>query len=143
MAFETIAKFEGLKLESYQDSVGIWTVGYGNTVNLDTGMPIKKGDKISKETAIKWLNSEISFLQDRIKKLVKVPINQNQLDAITSLVYNIGIGAFSKSTLLRLLNANASKIEVAAQFLRWNKAGGKVLPGLTNRRQSEHNLFLK
>jgi len=62
---------------------------------------------------------------------------------ITSLVYNIGFGAFKRSTLLRLLNAGASKEEVAKQFLRWNKAGGKEIKGLTNRRQAEYNLFIK
>ena len=81
--------------------------------------------------------------KNQIKPLVKVPINDNELDALTSLVYNIGIGAFKKSTLLSLLNQGADRHLVADQFLRWNKAGGKVLPGLVKRRLAEHNLFLK
>jgi len=78
-----------------------------------------------------------------MQKVITVPLTDNQLTAITSLVYNIGFGAFKRSTLLRLLNAGASKEEVAKQFLRWNKAGGKEIKGLTNRRQAEFNLFLK
>ena len=82
----------------------------------------------------------------KIKALVKVPINQNQLDSLTSFVYNVGIGAFRSSTLLRLLNSGAPKSEVAAQFDRWNKGtvrGQKVvLPGLVRRRSEEKALFL-
>jgi lysozyme len=144
MASETlIQQFEGLKLEAYQDSVGIWTIGYGNIRNLDTNQPIKKGDVITLDTANKWLSQEVTALQAKLKKLIKVSVTDNQFNAITSLVYNIGIGAFTKSTLLKLLNAGSPKEEVAKQFLRWNKAGGKEIKGLTNRRQAEYNLFLK
>jgi lysozyme len=78
-----------------------------------------------------------------MRKVITVPLNDNQWSALTSLVYNIGFGAFKRSTLLRLLNAGATKEEVAKQFLRWNKAGGKEIKGLTNRRQAEFNLFIK
>ena len=143
MALDTIQQFEGLKLKAYKDSVGIWTVGFGNIFNLDTGNPIKEGDEISLETAERWLKIEVDNLQAKMRKVITVPLNDNQWTALTSLVYNIGFGAFKRSTLLRLLNAGASKEEVAKQFLRWNKAGGKEVKGLTNRRQAESNLFLK
>lgn len=143
MALNTIQQFEGLKLTAYQDSVGIWTIGFGNIFNLDTGKPIKQGDEISLETAERWLKIEVDNLQAKMRKVITVPLNDNQWTALTSLVYNIGFGAFKRSTLLRLLNAGASKEEVAKQFLRWNKAGGKEVKGLTNRRQAESNLFLK
>ena len=143
MALNTIQQFEGLKLKAYKDSVGIRTIGFGNIFNLDTGNPIKEGDEITQETADRWLKIEVDQLQAKLKKIITVPLTDNQLTAITSLAYNIGFGAFKRSTLLRLLNAGASKEEVAKQFLRWNKAGGKEVKGLTNRRQAESNLFLK
>lgn len=143
MALDTIQQFEGLKLTAYQDSVGIWTIGFGNIFNLDTGNPIKEGDKISLETAERWLKIEVDNLQAKMRKVITVPLNDNQWTALISLVYNIGFGAFKRSTLLRLLNAGASKEEVAKQILRWNKAGGKEIKGLTNRREAESNLFLK
>jgi lysozyme len=143
MAFDTIQQFEGLKLKAYKDSVGIWTVGFGNIFNLDTGNPIKEGDEITLETAERWLKIEVDNLQAKMRKVITVTLTNNQWTALTSLVYNIGFGAFKRSTLLRLLNAGASKEEVAKQFLRWNKAGGKEIKGLTNRRQAEYNLFLK
>ena len=143
MALDTIQQFEGLKLKAYKDSVGIWTVGFGNIFNLDTGNPIKEGDEITLETAERWLKIEVDNLQAKMRKVITVTLTDNQWTALTSLVYNIGFGAFKRSTLLRLLNAGASKEEVAKQFLRWNKAGGKEIKGLTNRRQAEYNLFLK
>ena len=143
MALNTIQQFEGLKLTAYQDSVGIWTIGFGNIFNLDTGKPIKEGDVITQETADRWLKIEVDNLQAKMRKVITVPLNDNQWSALTSLVYNIGFGAFKRSTLLRLLNAGASKDEVAKQFLRWNRAGGKEVKGLTNRRQAEFNLFIK
>lgn len=143
MALDTIQQFEGLKLKAYKDSVGIWTVGFGNIFNLDTGNPIKEGDEISLETAERWLKIEVDNLQAKMRKVITVPLNDNQWTALTSLAYNIGFGAFKRSTLLRLLNAGASKEEVAKQILRWNKAGGKEIKGLTNRRKAEFNLFLK
>lgn len=143
MALNTIQQFEGLKLKAYKDSVGIWTIGFGNIFNLDTGNPIKEGDEITQETADRWLKIEVDQLQAKMRKVITVPLNDNQWTALTSLVYNIGFGAFKRSTLLRLLNAGASKEEVAKQFLRWNRAGGKEIQGLTNRRKAEYNLFLK
>jgi lysozyme len=143
MALNTIQQFEGLKLKAYKDSVGIWTIGFGNIFNLDTGNPIKEGDEITQETADRWLKIEVDQLQDKMRKVITVPLNDNQWTALTSLAYNIGFGAFKRSTLLRLLNAGATKQEVANQILRWNKAGGKEIQGLTNRRKAEYNLYLK
>lgn len=141
-ATKIIAQFEGLRLKSYPDSGGIYTIGYGTTINPETGLPIKKGDVITKEKALAWLRINTAALETQIKKLVKVPINANQLTALTSLAYNIGMGAFSRSTLLRLLNNATEKNLVAAQFIRWNKVKGKEVPGLTNRRKLEAELFL-
>ena len=142
-ALNLIKKFEGLELTSYPDTGGIWTIGYGNTVNKDTGQAIKPGDKIDLETAERWLKMDVAEREKKIKGLIKVPITANQMAAITSLVYNIGNGAFASSTLLRLLNQGADKNLVADQFLRWNKVQGKEVKGLTNRRKLEMELFLK
>lgn len=141
-ATKIIAQFEGLRLRAYQDTGNIWTIGYGTTINPETGLPIKRGDVITKDQALAWLRINIAGLERQIKKLVKVPITANQLTALTSLAYNIGIGAFSRSTLLRLVNNRADKNLIAAQFIRWNKVKGQEVPGLTRRRQLEAELFL-
>jgi lysozyme len=142
-AAKIISQFEGLELEAYKDSANIWTIGYGSTKNPFTGISVKEGDKISKETALDWLNKDIAQRQMALKKLIKVPITVNQLAALTSLAYNIGLGAFQGSTLLRLLNQRAPVQQVADQFLRWNKVNRVELKGLTNRRILERQLFLK
>jgi lysozyme len=149
-AEELIKKFEAddinKYLDAYIDPVGIPTIGYGSTYNYDAKRKVKLGDSITVDKAIEWLRKETKTIAPQIKALVKVPINQNQLDSLTSFVYNVGIGAFKSSTLLRLLNSGAPKSEVAAQFDRWNKGtinGQKViLPGLVRRRSEEKALFL-
>ena len=133
-------------LRAYIDPVGIPTIGYGSIYNYDAKRKVQLGDSITVDKAVEWLRKETTKIVPQIKALVKVPINQNQLDSLTSFVYNVGIGAFRNSTLLRLLNSGAPKSEVAAQFDRWNKGtvnGEKVvLPGLVRRRSEEKALFL-
>ena len=149
-AEELIKRFEAddinKYLRAYLDPVGIPTVGYGSTYNYDAKRKVRLGDSITQEKAVEWLRKETKSIVPKIKALIKVPINQNQLDSLTSFVYNVGIGAFQSSTLLRLLNSGAPKEEVAAQFDRWNKGtvrGEKVvLPGLVRRRKEEKALFL-
>ncbi len=141
-AEKIIAQFEGLRLKAYQDTAGVWTIGYGTTKNLDTGEKIKPGDTITKSKALDWLKKDTAAFKAGVQKLVKVPVNDNQLAALTSLAYNIGLTAFSRSTLLRYLNSGVSKDQVAAQFLRWNRAGGQIVRGLTIRRKLESDLFL-
>ena len=142
-AINLIKQFEGLKLTSYPDTGGIYTIGFGNTINKDTGQAIKQGDKIDLATAERWLKLDVAEREKKIKALIKVPINENMKAALVSLAYNIGNGAFASSTLLRLLNSGADKKLVADQFLRWNKVQGKEVKGLTNRRKLEQELFLK
>jgi lysozyme len=141
-AEELISRFEGLRLKAYQDVGGIWTIGYGSITDPFTGIPVKRGDVITKDTALTWLKKEIETKLAGIKKLIKVPVTENQLTALTSLAYNIGTGAFSRSTLLRLLNSKAPKTDIANEFLKWNKVRGKEVKGLTNRRILEKDLFL-
>jgi GH24 family phage-related lysozyme (muramidase) len=142
-ALNIIKKFEGLELTAYPDSGNIWTIGFGATINKDTGQAIKQGDKIDLATAERWLKIDVAEREKYIKPLIKVPLTENQKSAIISLAYNIGTSAFAKSTLLRLLNQGSDKKLVANEFLKWNKVKGIEVKGLTNRRKLERELFLK
>ena len=142
-AASIIAIFEGKKLKAYKDQAGVWTIGYGSTYNIDENRKVKEGDTIDDATALRWLKTITGNLQADIKKLVTVPVTQNQLDSLTSLAYNIGPSAFKNSTLLNRLNAGKSKVEVSDQFMRWVFVRGVMNQGLINRRSKEIELFLK
>ncbi|WP_165464241.1 lysozyme [Enterobacter cloacae] len=135
-----IKQFEGCKLTAYQDSVGVWTIGYGWTQPVD-GKPIRAGMTIKQETAERLLKTGLVSYESDVSRLVKVGLNQGQFDALVSFTYNLGARSLSTSTLLRKLNAG-DYAGAAEEFLRWNKAGGKVLNGLTRRRGAERALFL-
>ncbi|BAP37796.1 putative lysozyme [Acinetobacter guillouiae] len=135
-----ICGFEGLELKAYDDGVGIWTIGYGTTVI--NGVKVKKGDTCTNEQAKSYMAQDLKKFESAVNTSVKVPLNQNQFDALVSLTYNIGTGAFKDSTLLKKLNAKDYK-GAAAQFDRWNRGGGRVLAGLVKRRKAEMELFLK
>ena len=136
---DLICSFEGLELKAYDDGVGVWTIGYGTTVI--NGVKVKKGDTCTVEQAKKYMASDLKKFEAAVNK-VQVPLNQNQFDALVSLTYNIGTGAFADSTLLKKLNAGDYK-GAAAQFDVWVKAGGKRMQGLVNRRAVERKLFEK
>ncbi|MER1467028.1 lysozyme [Enterobacter hormaechei] len=135
-----IKQFEGCKLTAYQDSVGVWTIGYGWTQHVD-GKPIRAGMTIKQETAERLLKTGLVSYESDVSRLVKVGLTQGQFDALVSFTYNLGAGSLSTSTLLRKLNAG-DYAGAADEFLHWNKAGGKVLNGLTRRREAERALFL-
>ena len=135
-----IKEFEGCKLTAYQDSVGVWTIGYGWTQPVD-GKPIRAGMTIKQETAERLLKTGLVSCENDVSRLVKVGLTQGQFDALVSFTYNLGAQSLSTSTLLRKLNAG-DYAGAADEFLRWNKAGGKVLNGLTRRREAERALFL-
>lgn len=128
--------FEGLQLEAYQDSVGVWTIGYGHT-----GPDVSRGMDITGEQAETLLAADVAWAEAVVNRAVKVPITQGQFDAMVDFVFNMGAANFVRSTLLRMLNAGDHS-EAAEQLLRWNKAGGKVLEGLTRRRVAERAMFL-
>ncbi|MCS4250600.1 lysozyme [Pseudomonas sp. BIGb0164] len=130
-----IKSFEGLRLKSYQDSVSVRTIGYGATRGITSGMTI------TNEQAERMLMNDIGRFEPEIERLVKVPLNQAQWDALMSFTYNLGAANLSSSTLLKLLNAG-DYASAAEQFPRWNKAGGQVLAGLTKRRLAERAMFL-
>lgn len=135
-----IKEFEGCKLTAYRDSVGVWTIGYGWTQPVD-GKPIRAGMTIKHETAERLLKTGLVSYESDVSRLVKVGLTQGQYDALVSFTYNLGARSLSTSTLLRKLNAG-DYAGAADEFLRWNKAGGKVLNGLTRRREAERALFL-
>jgi lysozyme len=136
---DLVKHFEGLFLNAYQDSVDVWTIGWGHTGLTHKDGTVKKGRTITKEEAEKLLEHDMAYFGKRVDKLVTVPLTQDQFDALTSFDYNTG--GLEKSTLRRKLNVGDYK-GAADEFLKWNKAGGKVLRGLTRRRESERNLFL-
>jgi len=137
---KAITEREGNVLTAYQDSVGIWTIGVGHT--SAAGLPkVVKGLKITAAESDEILSRDLKTFEDGVRAAVGVPLIQNEFDALVSLAFNIGVGAFSKSTLVKKLNAG-DRAGAADQFLVWNKAGGKTLKGLTTRRQSERKQFL-
>ena len=142
---DLIKEFEGFRSAPYKDAVGIPTIGYGNTYYLD-GRKVSMSDKpLSKQEAhdLKLAITNRDFVP-KVRKLLensKVPVTQEMFDALVSLAYNIGTGAFERSSVLRHL-VNGDKKAAADAILMWNKAGGKVLAGLTRRRQAERELFL-
>jgi lysozyme len=139
-ALKIIKQFEGLRLNAYLDQVGIATIGYGNTRYPD-GAKVNLGDKISIEKADAMLFFSLNDFAYWINHYVQTSLTQNQFDALCSFTYNVGIGAFRKSTLLKKVNLNPNDPTIEMEFLKWNKAKGKVLPGLTKRRQQESDLY--
>lgn len=134
---DLIKKFEGCRLTAYKCPSNVLTIGYGHT-----GSDVYVGKKITQKEAEYLLKNDIIVHCNNVNKLVKVPLTQNQFDALVSFEFNIGYGQFSKSTLLKLLNEKKYK-ESAEQFERWVYSNGKVLQGLVKRRTEEKNLFLK
>lgn len=134
---EIIKQFEGFKADAYPDpGTGgePWTIGYGTTKGIRPGMTV------TQEQATAFLARDVALFSAEVERLVKVPLTQNQHDALVSLVYNIGPGAFAKSTLLKKLNAGRYD-DVPSEMARWNKAGGRVLNGLVRRRAAEAELW--
>ena len=132
---DIIRRFEGLKLEAYQDPVGIWTIGYGHT-----GPEVVKGLKVTEQEASEQLIRDINTTERQLDKALKVVLNRNQYSALVSLVFNIGIGNFQKSTLLRVLN-EGDYGKAAKEITRWTYAGKSQLLGLIKRRAEEKMLF--
>ena len=136
-----ICGFEGLKLKAYDDGVGVWTIGFGTTI-YPNGIKVRKGDTCTEAQAKAYMADDLKKFESAVNSAVTVPINQNQFDALVSLTYNIGMGAFKESTLLKKLN-EADYKSASAQFAVWNKGGGKIMQGLVNRRAEERKLFEK
>lgn len=130
-----IKEFEGCRLTAYRCPAGVWTIGYGHTQDVKSGMAITKID------AERFLRQDIRRFEEAVTSLVKVPVTSNQFSALVSFAFNVGVNSLRTSTLLKKLNKGDLN-GAANEFLRWNKAGGKELPGLTRRREAERKLFL-
>ena len=136
-----IKEFEGCKLKAYQCPAGVWTIGIGST-HYGDGTPVTKNRTLPNEGAAIALLAATIGQYEKAVNATGVELTQNEYDALVSLTYNIGAGNFLKSTLVKMLKAGDDKAEIAKQFLRWDKAGGKPLAGLTRRRNAEAELFL-
>lgn len=148
--YNTIKAFEGLRLKAYQDDVGVWTIGWGNT-RYEDGRPVKSGDVVTKERAESLFKTIVDRFSVDVDGLVKSSVNQNQFDALVSFAYNVGSDidadtiaeGLGDSTLLKKVNANPCDPSIRDEFMKWNKAGGKVLAGLTKRRKMEADLYFR
>jgi len=129
-----IKKFEGCELKSYQDSVGVWTIGYGHTKGVE------EGQEITQDEAEEMLASELDEYEGYINDMVECDLEQHQFDALVAWVYNLGPTNLRSSTMLKRLNSNDLD-DVPNQIKRWDKAGGKVLAGLVRRREAEALMF--
>ena len=134
-AIDLIKKYEGFSARPYKCPAGVLTIGYGRTID------VRPYEITTKEAETIWLDKYVKTIADQILAIVKVELSNNQICALIDFVYNLGIGNFKSSTLLRKINQGDFSA-AANEFLKWNKAGGIVLKGLENRRIAERMLFL-
>ena len=138
---DLIKSFEGLKLKPYVCAGGINTIGYGNTYYMN-GKKVTLQDKpITIQEAEELLKLSVSIYEKAVDSFCRDDISQSQFDALASFCYNVGTGNLQKSTLIKKVNANPQDPTIRAEFMKWNKAAGKVLLGLTRRRTAEANLY--
>ena len=129
-----IKEFEGLRLKAYKCPGGVWTIGYGHTAGVKSGMVITEAQ------AEEYLKADLIVFERYLNGL-GLALNQNQFDALVSFIYNVGTGNFSSSTLLRKVRANPQDNSIVEEFLRWVYSKGRVLPGLQRRRLAEMKLY--
>jgi len=139
---DLIKSFEGCKLKAYQCSAKKWTIGYGNTF-FEDGTPVVAGNAISQQKAEDMFELIANEFAAKVAKLITSSVTDNQFGALVSFAYNCGVVNLQKSTLLKKVNANHNDQSIRSEFAKWNKAGGKVLAGLTRRREAESNLYYK
>lgn len=138
---DLIKRFEGLELKPYKCPAGIPTIGYGNTY-YPSGSKVKLTDPaITKEKAEELLKFLLESYEKSVDSFCRDDISQNQFDALVSFAYNCGVNNLKSSTLLKKVNANPNDPTIKVEFLKWNKASGRVLAGLTKRRQAEADLY--
>ncbi|MDT5293348.1 MAG: lysozyme [Acidobacteriota bacterium] len=144
-----LTQWEGCELEVYNDSAGLPTIGVGHLLTKSElssgkivigGVPVKYSGGITQQQAEDLLAQDLAPTTQAVTNGVKVALNANQFDALTSFTFNVGIGAFTSSTLLKVLN-QGQYAQVPDQLMRWTRAGGRVVQGLVNRRQNEVKLW--
>lgn len=130
-----IKRWEGVRLRAYQCSAGVWTIGVGHTAAMGDPKPVD-GMKITESEADAILRRDLSAIEKDVASCLNVVVSQRQFDVLVSFVFNVGIGAFRKSTLLKKLNSGDYEA-VPSELMKWTRAGGKVVQGLVNRRKAE------
>ena len=138
---DLIKEFEGLRLKAYVCSGNKNTIGFGTTI-YPNGNSVKLGDTCTKEQAETYLKNDLKRFEEGVNRLVGLSIHQLMFDSLVSFAYNLGIGNLQSSTLLKKVNLGKFK-ECENEFVKWNKALGKELPGLTRRRLAERDLFMQ
>jgi len=136
-----IKRFEGLRLKPYKDSGGKWTIGYGHLIKIPSENYLLNKNGITNAKAENLLRQDVKIAENSVKINTKIPLNKNQLNALVSLVFNIGIGNFSRSTMLKLINQNKIT-QAAGEFPKWRFINGKESPGLLLRRAKEQSMFM-
>lgn len=146
-----IKKYEGLKLKAYLCPANVWTIGYGSTF-YENGSRVKEGDVITIDRADHLLLNTVNHFEQSVRNMITAGLTDNQLGALTSFAFNVGtgrivkgkwVGGFGGSTLRRKINLNPNDPSIKDEFLKWNKAGGRVLNGLTRRRKEEADLYFQ
>ena len=139
---DLIKSFEGWFSKPYLDPIGIPTIGYGFTYYLPSRKKVTMLDKpITMPQGELMLKDILTNYENDVKRLVKKPLNQNQFDALVSFTYNLGATNIGKSTLLKKVNVNPNDPTIKDEFMKWDKAGGKVFSGLVRRRKAEADLY--
>ena len=146
---ELLKQWEGFKLNVYNDSAGLPTIGVGHLITQSernsgniviNGVAVKYAGGLTDQQVVDLLSQDVQPAEQSVNNGVKVPLNQNQFDALVSFTFNVGGGAFAGSTLLKVLNQK-QYTQVPNQLLRWTKSGGNVVQGLVNRRENEIKLW--
>lgn len=140
-AIDLIKTCESFRPVAYQDSGGVWTIGYGS-IMYKNAVRVQPGDTITEADATDTLMWDLNLKTIVVSALTQmVMLTQNQFDALCCFTYNVGVGAFASSTLLREIKINPNDYDIRTQFMRWNKVKGVVVAGLTNRRKKEADLY--
>ena len=131
-----ICDSEGCKLKAYKCPAGVWTIGFGHTKG------VQEGDIITYNQAIEFLKQDLNIAETFLNKHLP-NINQNKFDALVSFIFNCGVGNFQRSTLFKMILDNENNSDIRFEFMKWNKANGQILNGLTTRRKNESNLYFE
>ena len=137
---DLIKWFEGCKLKAYKCPAGLWTISWGLTFYPD-GTKVKEGDVITQQQAEDYFNAIVDDFAKKVDALIKSNVSENNFSALVSFAYNVGMGNFQRSTLLRKVNANPKDTTIRAEFMKWTRANNVVLKGLVRRREAEAKLY--
>jgi len=137
---DLIKRFEGCKLKAYKCPAGLWTISWGLTFYPD-GTKVKEGDVITQQQAEDYFNAIVDDFAKKVDALIKSNVTDNNFSALVSFAYNVGMGNFQRSTLLRKVNSNPKDATILAEFKKWTRANGEVLKGLVRRRDAEAKLY--